>query len=118
MKYCSRCDVLRLINIIIHLHYKYLLCDKSLTRKELDNKEQNIFQRNVTKAHNNASIKELERCLYLENEIFRELAFTHSRFMINEGLILDKYNDIKKIIDKALNNYCVSDQGDCGLKNR
>ena len=30
--------------------------------------------------------------------------------------MLDKYNDIKRIIDKVLNDYCISGQGECGLK--
>ena len=67
--------------------------------------------------HNDSSIEELGRYLYSENKILKDLVFAHSGFMMNESLILDKYNDIKRIIDKGLNDYRVSDQGNCGLKN-
>ena len=50
--------------------------------------------------HNDLSIEELDRCLYSENEIFQDLAFMYSGFMMNEGLMLDKYNDIKKLLIK------------------
>ena len=41
-------------------------------------------------------------------KIFKDLGFTHSGFIMHESLILDKYNDIKRIIDKVLNDYRVS----------
>ena len=66
--------------------------------------------------HNDSSIEELGRYLYSENKILKDLVFAHSGFMMNESLILDKYNDIKKIIDEALNNYRISGQGDFRLK--
>ena len=100
MKHSTRHNVLQLPNVLVYLRHKYLLYDKSLTCEELGNKERNIFSCNAAKVCNNASIQELGRYLCSENETFRELTFAYSEFIMNKGAMLDKYNNIKKLLIK------------------
>ena len=44
----------------------------------------------------------------LITKILKDLVFTHSEFIMNKGFMPGKYNDIKRIIDKVLNDYRVS----------
>lgn len=100
IKCSAKRDAPRLVNALTHLRHDYLLRDKSLTREELDNKEHNLFWRHAARACNNCSIKELGVNLCPDNEIFRDLTFTRSGFQMNKGLMLDKHDDVKRLLIK------------------
>ena len=47
--------------------------------------------------YNYTSITELDKFLYPDNEIFKDLIFKYSSFHMNERIFRDTYNEMKKI---------------------
>ena len=85
-KYSRSRDGPRIINTIIFLREKYLLRDRKLTHQEIDNKESNSFWRDAAATFNNSLIKELEKNLYSDNNIFLDLSFSY--WLLNALVIL------------------------------
>ena len=87
--------------VLIYFHNQYLLCNISLTYAELGNNKLHIFQYNTAKYYNNTIAEELYKYLNLEMKIL-EIYQIRSRFNLNVSVIINKYANMKVIIDIIL----------------
>mmetsp|Transcript_23041 Transcript_23041/g.74142 ORF Transcript_23041/g.74142 Transcript_23041/m.74142 type:complete len:583 (+) Transcript_23041:111-1859(+) len=109
----------RLANVCVELREHFLDKDRTLTRQELDGKQQNRFWAMAATAFNNTANDDVDTNMFAADEGYSEAVRDVDPspvpgFLAKASKLKEEFTTIRSLLMKCLNDFRISGQGDGG----